>query len=82
MEGSRGVEKGFMEFLGEPQRPKKSELSGWQLSMRKNFPDKVRKSFSRQKEVRQEVFLRQNKCVHRFRNKKVINCFLRYIKAA
>ena len=32
-----------------PQRPKKSELSGWQLSTRKNFPDEVRKSFSRQK---------------------------------
>ena len=31
------------------QRPKKSELSGWQLSTRKNFPDEVRKSFSRQK---------------------------------
>ena len=29
------------------QRPKKSELYGWQLSTRKNFPDKVRKSFSR-----------------------------------
>ena len=34
---------------GGTQRPKKSELSGWQLSMRKNFPDEVRKSFSRQK---------------------------------
>ena len=33
------------------QRPKKSELSGWQLSTHKNFPDKVRKSFSRQKSV-------------------------------
>ena len=31
------------------QRPKKSELSGWQLSTRKNFPDEVRKSFSRKK---------------------------------
>ena len=31
------------------QRPKKSELSGWQLSTRKNFPDEVRKSFLRQK---------------------------------
>ena len=31
------------------QRPKKSELSGWQLSTRKNFPDEVRKLFSRQK---------------------------------
>ena len=31
------------------QRPQKSELSGWQLSARKNFPGEVRKSFSRQK---------------------------------
>ena len=31
------------------QRPKKSELSGWQLPTRKNFPGGVRKSFSRQK---------------------------------
>ena len=41
------------------QRPKKSELSGWQLSMRKNFPDEVRKSCSRKK------------CVNRARDKKV-----------
>ena len=41
------------------QRPQKSELSGWQLSTRKNFPDEVRKSFSRQKV-----------CVNRFCNKK------------
>ena len=32
--------------LPQGQRPKKSELSGWQLSTRKNFPDEVRKSFS------------------------------------
>ena len=31
------------------QRPKKSELSGWQNSTRKNFPDELRKSFLRQK---------------------------------
>ena len=31
------------------QRPKKSKLSGWQLSTRKNFPDEVRKLFSQQK---------------------------------
>ena len=31
------------------QRPKKSELSGWQLPTHKNFPGGVRKSFSRQK---------------------------------
>ena len=48
-----------------PQRPKKSELSGWQLSTRKNFPDEVRKSF-----------LRQKKRVNRFRDKKVcVNSF-------
>ena len=35
-----------------PQRPKKSELSGWQLPTRKNFPGGVRKSFSRQKKTR------------------------------
>ena len=35
--------------LSVRQRPKKSELSGGQLSTRKNFPDEVRKSFSRQK---------------------------------
>ena len=28
---------------GHEQRPKKSELSGWQNSMRRNFPDKKRK---------------------------------------
>ena len=43
------------------QRPKKSELSGWQLSTHKNFPDEVRKSFSRQKK-RVNHFLRQLKC--------------------
>ena len=32
----------------ECQRPKKSKLSGWQTLTRKNFPDEVRKSFSRQ----------------------------------
>ena len=31
------------------QRTKKSELSGWQLSAHKNFPDEVRKSFLLQK---------------------------------
>ena len=30
------------------QRPKKSKLSGWQTLTRKNFPDEVRKLFSRQ----------------------------------
>ena len=29
------------------ERPKKSQLSGWQTFTRKNFPDKVRKLFSR-----------------------------------
>ena len=42
------------------QRPKKSELSGWQLSTRKNFPDEVLK-----------LFLRQKKRVNCFRDKKV-----------
>ena len=51
------------------QRPKKSELSGWQLSTRKNFPDEVRKSFSRQK-----------KRVNRFRNKKMRKSFSQQIK--
>ena len=37
---------------GYPQRPKKTELSGWQLSTRKNFPDDVRKLFSQQKKTR------------------------------
>ena len=43
-------------FLGQEvhyykvyQRPKKSELSRWQLSTRKKFPEEVRKSFLRQK---------------------------------
>ena len=39
------------------QRPKKSELSGWQLPTRKNFPGGVRKSFSRQKKTH-KLFLR------------------------
>ena len=34
---------------GVPQRPKKSELSRWQLSMRKNFPTKCVNRFLRQK---------------------------------
>ena len=42
------------------QRPKKSELSGWQLPTRKNFPGGVRKSFSRQKKTRKS-FSRQKK---------------------
>ena len=46
------------------QRPKKSELPGWQLSTRKNFPDEVRKSFSRQK-----------KRVNRFSDKKSVRKF-------
>ena len=35
-------------LLAIHQRPKKSKLSGWQTLTRKNFPDEVRKSFSRQ----------------------------------
>ena len=44
------------------QRPKKSELSGWQPSTRKNFPDEVRKS-------------RQKKRVNRFSDKKSVRKF-------
>ena len=40
--------QGQVKRIGE-QRPKKSELSGWQLSMRKNSPDEMRKSFLRPK---------------------------------
>ena len=46
--------------ISKQQRPKKSELSGWQNSTRRNFPDEVREPFSRQEE-----------CVNRFRDKKV-----------
>ena len=34
------------------QRPKKSELSGWQLSTHKSFPDEMRKLFLLQKKTR------------------------------
>ena len=44
------------------QRPKKSELSGWQLSTRKNFPDEVRKSSLRQKKACKS-FLRRKKYI-------------------
>ena len=43
--------------------PKKSELSGWQISTRENFPYKVRKSF----------FCDKIKCVNWFLDKKYIN---------
>ena len=46
------------------QRPKKSELSGWQLSTRKNFPDEVRK-----------LFFATKKRVNRFRDKKKVHTF-------
>ena len=39
----------FPKLVPPPLRHKKSELSGWQLSTRKNFPDEVRKSFLRPK---------------------------------
>ena len=52
------------------QRPKKSELSGWQLSTRKNFPDEVRKLFSRQKN-RVNCFRDKKRCVNSFCDKKV-----------
>ena len=45
-----------------PQRPKKSELSGWQLSTRKNSPDEVRfRDKKCHKNVRKS-FLQQKKC--------------------
>ena len=47
------------------QRPKKSELSGWQLSTRKNFPDEVRKLFLRQKK-RVNCFRDKKRCVSLF----------------
>ena len=46
------------------QRPKKSELYGWQLSTRKNFPDEVRKSFLRQK--KHVNCFRDIKSMHKF----------------
>ena len=42
----------------------KSELSGWQLSTRKNFPDEVRKSFLRQK--KHVNCFRDIKSMHKF----------------
>ena len=42
------------------QRPKKSELSGWQHPTRKNFPGRVRKSFSRQKKTRKSFSRQKN----------------------
>ena len=57
------------------QRPKKSELSGWQLPTRKNFPGGVRKSFSRQKK-RVNRFRDKKTCVNSFCDKKrCINSF-------
>ena len=47
-------------LVPQVRRPKKSELSGWQKSARKNFLDEVRKPF-----------LRQKKRVNRFHDKKV-----------
>ena len=52
------------------QRPKKSELSGWQNSTRKNFPDEVRETFFATRKCVNHL-LRQMKCVKRVRNKKV-----------
>ena len=53
------------------QRPKKSELSGWQLSTHKNFPDEVRKLFSRQKK-RVNCFCDKKVCVNFFATKKCV----------
>ena len=46
--GTRVSEMMFRQYIGN-QRPKKSQLSGRQTFTRKNFPDEVRKLFSRQK---------------------------------
>ena len=63
------------------QRPKKSELSGWQLSTRKNFPDEVRKSFLRQKKTRKlfswqksvrKLFLQQKSVLKSFLQQKSV----------
>ena len=51
------------------QRPKKSELSGWQLSTHKSFPDEVRKLFLRQKK-RVNCFRDKKMCVNSFCDKK------------
>ena len=59
------------DMLRSDQRPKKSELSGWQLSMRKNFPDEVRESFSRQIKC-VNCFRDKKKCVNHFQNKKSV----------
>ena len=53
----------------EGQRPKKSELSRWQNSTRKNFPDQVRKSFLRKK-VCKSFFAATNKVRKSFSRKK------------
>jgi len=60
---------------GRYQRPKKSDLSGWQLSTRKNFPDKMRKSFSRQKKGVNR-FCDKKRCINSFCDKKVHRKFL------
>ena len=76
---------------GGGQRPKKSELSGWQLSTRKNFPDEVRKSFLRQKKgvnrfrdkkKRKSFFATKKVWVNCFRNKKTCKSFSRQKKYA
>ena len=56
--GRHGVEGEY-----DLQRHKKSELSGWQLSTRKNFPDEVRKLFLRKKHVNRVC---NKKSVHKF----------------
>ena len=55
----------------------KSELSGWQLSTRKNFPDEVRKLFSRQKKRVRKSFSRQKSVRKLFlQQKSVLKSFL------
>ena len=55
------------------QRPKKSELLGWQISISKNFPDEVRNSFCKKKRV--HFFCDKKVCVKSIHNKKCVNRF-------
>ena len=58
-----------------PQRPQKSDLSGWQLSTGKNFPGKVRKLLLRQKKTRKSFLQRKKGAQILFVTKKCINSF-------
>ena len=68
-----GSRQTWIKYRTQQQRPKKS---GWQLSTRKNFPDEVRKSFSRQKKTRKS-FSRQKSVRKLFlQQKSVLKSFL------